>query len=71
MAEPKVVVIAESTTRFLDNLLELEDLGATELRAWPAGVSLGSAAGEFRGKPLPRLIRLNARAALAFRFHRH
>ena len=53
IAEPNVVVIAESTRKLLGNLFELEDLGAKEVkgiaepvRAW-AALRPGSAEGRF------------------------
>ena len=53
IAEPNMVVIAESTRRLLGNLFELEDLGAKEPQGHRrAGAGLGGAAGEFGGKPL-------------------
>ena len=50
IAEPNMVVIAESTRRLLGNLFELQDLGSTDLKGIRrASASLGGAAGEFRG----------------------
>jgi hypothetical protein len=58
IAEPNMVIIAESTRRLLDNLFELEDLGAKDLkgsagpvRAW---VALRSSTTESRFEAVSR-----------------
>ena len=53
IAEPNMVVVCDSTRSLLGNLFELEDLGARDIKgiAGPTA-GLGSAAREFRGKPL-------------------
>ena len=50
VAEPNMVVIAESTRKLLGNLFELQDLGARTSRASPSQCGPGRRAGEFGGK---------------------